>query len=136
VKEEEMQLVLEEGEGYTIEFKESLSNIDKEIVAFANSSGGRIFLGVGDDNEVKGIRITNELKSQIQDRANNCQPPVTVLLEEFGNIRIITVMEGVDKPCKCSAGFYARVGPNSQKLDGIVSSSSLSQRGRSGSMSL
>ena len=96
---------------------ESLSNIDKEIVAFANSSGGRIFFGVGDDNEVKGIRITNELKSQIQDRANNCQPPVTVLLEEFGNILIITVMEGVDKPCKCSAGFYARVGPNSQKLD-------------------
>ena len=117
MKEEEMQLVLEEGEGYKIEFKESLSNIDKEIVAFANSSGGRIFLGVGDDNEVKGIRITNELKSQIQDRANNCQPPVTVLLEEFGNILVVKVKEGVDKPCKCSAGFYTRVGPNSQKLD-------------------
>lgn len=122
MKEEEMQLVLVGGESYAIEFKESLSNIDKEIVAFANSSGGRIFRGVGDDNEVKGIGITNELKSQIQDRANNCQPPVTVLLEEFGNILIITVMEGVDKPCKCSAGFYARVGPNSQKLDrdGII----------------
>jgi len=117
VKEEEMQLVLEEGEGYKIEFKESLANIDKEIVAFANSSGGRIFLGIGDDNGVKGIRITNELKSQIQDRANNCQPPATVLLEEFGNILVVKVLEGVDKPYKCSAGFYTRVGPNSQKLD-------------------
>ncbi|RZN40959.1 MAG: hypothetical protein EF813_03040 [Methanosarcinales archaeon] len=112
-----MQLVLEEGESYEIEFKESLANIDKEIVAFANSSGGRIFLGVGDDNNVKGIRITNELRSQIQDRANNCQPSITVLLEEFGNILVIKVIEGTDKPCKCSAGFYARVGPNSQKLD-------------------
>ncbi|MEA1945471.1 MAG: ATP-binding protein, partial [Euryarchaeota archaeon] len=117
MKEEEMQLVLEEGEGYKIEFKESLANIDKEIVAFANSSGGRIFLGIGDDNGVKGIRITNELKSQIQDRANNCQPPVTVLLEEFGNILVVKVLEGADKPYKCSAGFYTRVGPNSQKLD-------------------
>lgn len=51
-----MQLVLEEGEGYKIEFKESLANIDKELVAFANSSGGRIFLGIGDDNEIKGVR--------------------------------------------------------------------------------
>jgi len=117
VKEEEMQLVLEEGEGYKIEFKESLANIDKEIVAFANSSGGRIFLGIGDDNEVKGIRITNKLKSQIQDTANNCQPPVTILLEEFGNILVVNVKEGTDKPYKCSSGFYTRVGPNSQKLD-------------------
>ena len=112
-----MQLVLVEGEGYKIEFKESVANIDKEIVAFANSSGGRIFLGIGDDNEVKGIKITNELRSQIQDRANNCQPPVTVLLEEFGNILVVRVLEGGDKPYKCSAGFYTRVGPNSQKLD-------------------
>ena len=48
MKEEEMQLVLVGGEGYKIEFKESLANIDKEIVAFANSSGGRIFLGITD----------------------------------------------------------------------------------------
>ena len=117
MKEEEMQLVLEEGEGYEIEFKESLANIDKELVAFANSSGGRIFLGIGDDNEIKGVRITNKLKSQIQDSANNCQPPVTVLLGEFGNIIVVKVMEGEDKPYKCSSGFYTRVGPNSQKLD-------------------
>ncbi|MEA1893800.1 MAG: putative DNA binding domain-containing protein [Euryarchaeota archaeon] len=58
MKEEEMQLALKEGEGYKIEFKETLSNIDKEIVAFSNSSGGRIFLEVGDDNKVKGISNT------------------------------------------------------------------------------
>jgi len=36
--------MLEEGEGYRIELKESMTSIDKELVAFANSSGGRIFL--------------------------------------------------------------------------------------------
>lgn len=42
----ELQLILQEGEGYTIEFKENLANLDKEVVAFANASGGRIFIGV------------------------------------------------------------------------------------------
>lgn len=117
MNDKELELILEEGEGFSIEFKESLKNIDKEIVAFANSSGGRIFIGIGDDNVVTGINITNKLKSQVQDMANNCQPPVDVLIEEFGNILVINVREIVDKPCKCSAGFYTRIGPNSQKLD-------------------
>lgn len=117
MNDKEMELVLDEGEGFRIEFKESLKSIDKEIVAFANSSGGRIFIGIGDDNVVTGIKITNKLKSQVQDMANNCQPPVDVLIEEFGDILVINVRESVDKPCKCSAGFYTRIGPNSQKLD-------------------
>ena len=62
---EEMELILDEGEGYLIEFKESMSDsLAKEMVAFANSSGGRIFLGVSDDGTVKGVNITNRLRSQ------------------------------------------------------------------------
>ena len=63
MNQEELNLILDEGEGYKIEFKEQLSNIDKEFVAFANSSGGRIFLGISDDKKIKGITITNKLKS-------------------------------------------------------------------------
>ncbi|MBA3052023.1 putative DNA binding domain-containing protein [bacterium] len=111
-----LKLILAEGEGYRIEFKENLSNIDRELVAFANSSGGKIFFGISDSGERKGLKITNKLKSQIQDTANNCQPPVKILFEEHGNILIVEVREGEDKPCKCSSGFYTRVGPNSQKL--------------------
>ena len=116
MNKDELQLILEEGEGYRIEFKESTTSIDKELVAFANSSGGRIFLGITDDKEIKGVNITNKFKSQIQDIANNCQPPIKIILEEFENILIINVREGEDKPYKCSSGFYIRVGPNSQKL--------------------
>ena len=117
MNKKELQLILEEAEGYKIEFKESLTNIDKEIVAFANSSGGRIFLGITDNKEIKGVKITNKLKSQIQDVANNCQPPAKILFEEFKNILVIIVREGEDKPYRCSSGFYTRVGPNSQKLN-------------------
>lgn len=117
MKEKEFQLFFEEGEGYKIEFKESLSNIDREFVAFANASGGRVFLGITDSKEIKGVNIDSKLKSQIQDIANNCQPPVKIFFEEFRNVLIIQVKEGEDKPYKCSSGFYIRVGPNSQKLN-------------------
>ena len=70
----DLTFVLQEGEGYRIEFKETLSGLDREMVAFANASGGKIFVGVADDKTIKGVRITNALKSQIQDIANNCQP--------------------------------------------------------------
>jgi len=113
----ELGLILQEGEGYRIEFKESLPvNIDKDLVAFANSSGGRIFLGITDDKVIKGVKITNTLKTQIQDIANNCQPPVKIILEPFADVLIVNVREGADKPYKCSQGFYTRVGPISQKL--------------------
>ena len=115
MNKEELRLILEEGEGYRIEFKESLANLDKELVSFANSSGGRIFLGVADDGRIKGIQASNRLKSQIQDIANHCQPAVKILFEEFDRILIINTREGEDKPYKCSSGFYTRVGPNSQK---------------------
>ena len=58
---EELQFILDEGEGQKIEFKEAMSSLDKELVAFANASGGRIFLGVNDSNEVSGIAITLEV---------------------------------------------------------------------------
>ena len=114
---EELIFILQEREGLKIEFKESFDkSIAKEIVAFANADGGRIFLGVTDDGKIKGIKITNKLKSQIQDLARNCDPQIKIDLEEFENILTINVYEGEDKPYKCKDGFFLRIGPNSQKL--------------------
>ncbi len=107
---------LQDGEGYRIEFKERITNLDKEIVAFANASGGRIFIGISDTGKIKGITIDNIIKSQIQDIANNCDPPVKLYFDQFERILIVEVKEGPDKPYKCTSGFYTRVGPNSQKL--------------------
>ena len=65
MNKKELQFIGQQGEGLKIEFKEHISNIDKEIVAFANSEGGRIFLGVDDKGKARGINATNKLKSQI-----------------------------------------------------------------------
>jgi len=71
----EMELIREESEGYLIEFKESVSDsLAKEMVAFANSSGGRIFLGVSDDGMIKWVNVTKRLRSQVQDIARKMRP--------------------------------------------------------------
>ena len=116
--QEELDLILQEGEGYTIEFKENVnSDLSKELVAFANASGGRIFIGIRDDKTISGLNIDNNLKSRVQDMARNCDPSVQITLEAFQNILIVNVAEGNNKPCKATDGFYLRIGPNSQKLE-------------------
>ena len=73
-------------------------------------------MGIDDANSIKGVKITNKLKSQIQDVANNCDPAINVRIKEFENILIIEIKGGIDKPYKCSSGFYLRQGANSQKM--------------------
>ena len=70
--QQELEIIIENGEGYKTEFKESFrSGLVKELVAFANASGGKILLGVKDNGDIKGIVINNDLKSKIQDGTIN-----------------------------------------------------------------
>lgn len=46
---EELKFLIKQGEGYTLEFKENLGKkFVVEVVAFANSMGGTILIGVND----------------------------------------------------------------------------------------
>ena len=113
----ELEFLLKEREGFNLEFKESDSaDLAKEICAFANAMGGKILLGVTDKGEVKGINITNRLKSQITDIARNFDPKLEISLEEVGNILVISVPEGKNKPYSVNGKFFMRYGPNSQQL--------------------
>lgn len=108
--------IIQEGEGYLVEFKESAKNLDKEICAFANAQGGTIYIGITDSGKVKNIKLTNSLKSGIQSINQSLEPPPKIKLQQFGKIVQIQVMESDNKPVKASHGFYLRVGANSQKL--------------------
>ncbi|MFH1729772.1 MAG: Fic family protein [Pseudomonadota bacterium] len=113
----ELDLILHEGENYKIEFKENVnSDLSKEMVAMANSSGGRIFIGINDKNEVIGVKATNALLSKIQNMAQDCDPSIIININTYKNILIINVKEGLNKPYRCSKGFYTRNGSNSQKM--------------------
>ena len=115
--QQNLEAIIQSGEGYLVEFKRNVnSDISKEIVAFANSSGGRIFIGVEDDGTIQGITVTNELKARMQSMARDCDPPINVELEIFNNILIIHVPEGINKPYRCVNGFYIRSGASCAKL--------------------
>ncbi|MBN2365535.1 MAG: putative DNA binding domain-containing protein, partial [Calditrichaeota bacterium] len=115
---EELDFILKKGEGYRIEFKERLNNsLAKEMCAFANGSGGKIFLGVKDNGEIRGCKLDNVLKSQIQNTASNCHPSIEAQIIEKSGTVIITIPESESKPVQCSDGFFLRQGPNSQKLN-------------------
>jgi len=113
-----IDLILQLGEGQFIEFKESFDKtLAKEICSFANASGGAIYLGIKDDGLIKGLELTNKLKSEIYDIARNCDPPILISIDYKESIVIIDVREGVNKPYSCSSGFYMRMGANSQKMN-------------------
>lgn len=114
----ELKFLISQGEGYNLEFKESFSDsMAKDICAFANANGGKILLGMSDEGQIKGIRATNRLSSQIYDMTRNLDPKIEISLEKITpQIIIISVPEGADKPYSVKGKFYLRYGPNSQQL--------------------
>jgi len=64
----ELAILVQEGEGTTLEFKEGLSSsLARDLVAMANTIGGRILLGVRDDGSVAGVKDSNGLRGRVQD---------------------------------------------------------------------
>jgi ATP-dependent DNA helicase RecG len=57
----DLDAIIRGGESHTVEFKRNVnSDLSKELTAFANSSGGRIFIGIEDNGEIHGVHVTNE----------------------------------------------------------------------------
>jgi ATP-dependent DNA helicase RecG len=117
MKAADLKILVQEGEGTTLEFKEGFSgSLAREIVAMANTIGGRILLGVRDNGTVAGVKDSNNLRARIQDIARNCDPPVKVLVESVGEVLVVQVRESNAKPVQCSEGFFWRQGAVTQKL--------------------
>ena len=114
---DDLRILIQEGDGTTLEFKESISSsFARELVALANTIGGKILLGVRDDGTVIGVHDSNTLRARIQDIARNCDPPVKVLAEPVGGVFAVHVRESDAKPVQCSDGFFWRQGAVTQKL--------------------
>jgi ATP-dependent DNA helicase RecG len=117
VKPADLRILVQEGEGTTLEFKENLpASLARDLVAMANTIGGKILLGVRDDGTVAGVKDSNNLRARIQDIARNCDPPVKVVVEPVGGVLVIHVRESDAKPVQCGEGFFWRQGAVTQKL--------------------
>jgi ATP-dependent DNA helicase RecG len=66
MKPSDLNILLREGEGSMLEYKESFSSsFARDLVALANTAGGKVLLGVRDDGTVKGIPDSNDLRARI-----------------------------------------------------------------------
>jgi ATP-dependent DNA helicase RecG len=114
---DQIKLLIREGEGLSVEFKERYTpRIDEDIVAFANGKGGAILLGVRDDRTVAGERLTNDLKAKINSLARNCKPTLSVETVQIDELVAVVVSEGAEKPYACGSGYYRRLDGNTQKM--------------------
>lgn len=100
--------VISRGEDSRHQFKADFTNADAlaaEIVAFSNSAGGRIFIGVTNANTVVGLdpAAIDRLNQLISNAASqNVRPAVNPLTENVshpeGTVLVLTVPEGISKP--------------------------------------
>jgi ATP-dependent DNA helicase RecG len=112
-------VILSEGETYTVEFKRSADKtLPDEVCAFANASGGRVYIGITDDNAVAGTDIGNRARAALQDTINKVDPKAecTVDVDLDDRVFIVTVPEGRNKPYSSPSGYYLRVGAGKIKL--------------------
>lgn len=110
--------ILRQGENSSVEFKESAvrpESLAREMVAFANSAGGVIVIGVADDGTLKGFDSDKNLEEWVMNIARTSINPALNIEYEAIEINsvplgIITVPKGSDKPYQTGDKYLIRVG--------------------------
>lgn len=115
---DEIKEIIQNGENSYIEFKEEeikAKELAEEIVAFSNSEGGMILIGVDDEGNIKGVKDDKIEETVMNICRNNCIPHIIPLYEsievEGKRIAVITVPKGLNKPYyTADHKYYVRVG--------------------------
>jgi ATP-dependent DNA helicase RecG len=115
------------GEDTRHQFKADATNITSlasEIVAFANGSGGQIFIGVDDDGTIQAldaasVRRINQLIANAA--SNGVRPPVNPVTENVpvaeGVVIVLTIPEGLSKPHTDTAGaIWVKSGSDKRRV--------------------
>ena len=98
--------LMERGEGLNVEFKQRFSSyekIAKEMIAFANTRGGFILIGVDDDKSLYGIESEKSDIELVKESAQKyCEPPVEIKVDHIEinekDLLVIDVPESKKKP--------------------------------------
>jgi predicted HTH transcriptional regulator len=98
--------MIEEGENLTCEFKRKFSTVEKiarEMIAFANTKGGYLIIGVDDDKEIIGVESEKTEAELIVDAAQNfCEPPLNIKIDYIEikgkEVVVVEIFESKNKP--------------------------------------
>ena len=103
----EAKSLIRGGENDKVEFKRKANHpekIIKEIVAFANTSGGYLFIGIGDDRTIAGLKYPEEEEFVLTKAITElCRPRIDfevqhLTFEEGINVLLYIINEGRAKP--------------------------------------
>lgn len=114
-------------ESEVVELKaEVVGDICKEVIAFANTKGGTLYIGVSDDGSVLGIKNADQVILQLNNMIrDSIKPDVTMFVgyepQHIGDKDIIavTIQKGTDRPYYLGSkglkpsGVYVRNGTSS-----------------------
>jgi len=104
--------LIEFGEGQNLEFKSSFNNeLIESLVAFANTKGGRVIVGINQDNEISGISINPEsVQNWVNEIKLKTSPPLIPDSEiiSVGNktVVIFSVQEYPVKPVSVRGKYF------------------------------
>lgn len=98
--------LIAQGENARLEFKRSISaahRIARTLVAFANTSGGKLLIGVSDDGSITGVPSESREMHKIEEATDRlAEPALSVTYETLSPdgrlVLVITVEESPEKP--------------------------------------
>lgn len=112
--------LIKQGENSAVEFKESAvrkESIAKEMVAFSNTFGGSILIGISDQSQISGLNAAqNDIEEWVMNIARNnvipsISPQLSLLKIDGKIICLIEVNKGKNKPYQTNENKYlVRVG--------------------------
>jgi hypothetical protein len=76
-----LKLLVSQGEGFQLEFKRKAAfpeKIVREMIAFANSKGGILLVGIGDDKTIPGLKHPEDDSHVIRQALKRCRPALPV----------------------------------------------------------
>jgi predicted HTH transcriptional regulator len=83
----ELKQLVAKGEGLYTEFKRKVNHPDKivkEVVAFANTNGGKLLLGVDDDGTLVGLKYAHEDEFEMKKAIEHyCKPAINYTLTKI-----------------------------------------------------
>lgn len=106
MKLNDLKTLIEEGEGFKLEFKRKASTpkkIAKTLMSFANTKGGIVLFGVDDDHKIIGVGSEKEEIEIIQAAASfYCEPPIEPHIDivpyKGRDVIVVTIDESDQKP--------------------------------------
>ena len=108
-------------ESQTIEFKQIWKDeYLKTICAFANTSGGNLYIGLDDDSKVIGIKDTKNILETLPNKINNKLGLIVNILLKNENEKnyLEVIVQKSYAPISYNGKFYQRSGSNTIELNG------------------